>query len=439
VNRYPSWGKYPTSQPTAIISPQSPEYLRPGHLLSGLRDGALLLPRGLGRSYGDSCLNNDHVLLETSKMAQLISFDETTGVLRAEAGFSLAQILAHCVSKGWFLPVSPGTKFVTLGGAVANDIHGKNHHRAGTFGCHVRRFALMRSSGEVLECSSTENSELFCATIGGLGLTGLIIWVEIQMTKIASPFLSTRYTRFRNLNEFYEVSLDQERQFEYTVAWVDCTSEGPHLGRGIYMAGNFTEAQGRSSVSGFSVPFPCEAPSWFLNSAAIRAFNFLYYHQQLTKVKDKLRHYEPYFYPLDRILHWNRMYGRRGLFQYQLVVPNTDGGRAIKEVFQHVARSKRASFLAVLKSFGQTTSPGMLSFPREGTTLVLDFPNDGERTFRLMESLDDIVRSAGGAINPSKDARMPRDMFELSFPRLAEFERLIDPHFSSSFWRRLRG
>jgi FAD/FMN-containing dehydrogenase len=379
------------------------------------------------------------MLLETSKMAHLLSFDEGTGVLRAEAGFSLANILEHCAPKGWFLPVTPGTKFVTLGGAVANDIHGKNHHRAGTFGCHLRRFAVMRSSGEVLECSPTENSELFCATIGGLGLTGLLIWVEIQMTKIPSPFLATRYTRFRNLKEFYEVSADQERAFEYTVAWVDCTSEGQHLGRGIYMAGNFTDATSRPSVASYSLPFPCEAPSWFLNSMAIRAFNFLYYNQQLSKVKDKIRHYEPYFYPLDRILHWNRMYGTRGLFQYQLVVPNNDGGRAIKEVFEHVARSKRASFLAVLKSFGPIRSPGMLSFPREGTTLVLDFPNDGERTLRLMESLDAIVRSVGGAINPAKDARMPRDIFESSFPRLAEFQQHIDPRFSSSFWRRLRG
>jgi FAD/FMN-containing dehydrogenase len=378
-------------------------------------------------------------VIDTSKMNTLLQFDEETGVLRAEAGLSLAKILEVSVPKGWFIPVSPGTKFVTLGGAVANDVHGKNHHLAGTFGCHVRRLGLLRSNGELLECSPTSNRELFCATIAGLGLTGLITWVEIQMIRIASPFLSTRYTRFRNLDEYVELAQAEERLFEYTVAWVDCTSEGPRLGRGIFMAGNFTDARKHPPTSNRSLTFPFEAPPWFLNSFAIRAFNTLYYNQQIQRVKESIRHYEPFFYPLDRILEWNRMYGQRGFFQYQLVVPSTDGGRAIKEVFKRVTRSKRASFLAVLKTFGSMRSPGMLSFPRPGFTLVLDFPNDGAKTLELMNSLDDIVRSAGGAINPSKDARMPQDLFESAYPRLSEFEQYIDPSFSSSFWRRVRG
>jgi FAD/FMN-containing dehydrogenase len=433
VKRYSSWGRFPASKPRETISTHAPTYSIPSN-----DNGLFLLARGLGRSYGDSCLNNDHVVIDTSKMSSLLEFDEHTGVLRAEAGLSLAQILEFSVPKGWFIPVSPGTKFVTLGGAVANDVHGKNHHLAGTFGCHVRGLGLLRSSGEFLECSPNQNRELFCATVAGLGLTGLITWVEIQMIRIASPFLTTRYTRFQNLDEYFQLCEQEEKEFEYTVAWVDCTSEGPRLGRGIFMAGNFTNANRKTPTSARSITFPFEAPSWFLNSFAVRSFNTLYYNQQLRRVKESIRHYEPFFYPLDRVLEWNRMYGQRGFFQYQLVVPLTDGGRAIKEVFKRVARSKRASFLAVLKTFGAMQSPGMLSFPRPGFTLVLDFPNDGAKTFELMNSLDEIVRSVGGAINPSKDARMPQDLFEAAYPRLAEFERYIDPRFSSSFWRRVR-
>jgi FAD/FMN-containing dehydrogenase len=435
VNGYSSWGRYPSSTPARVYTPTAPEY----SLGDCSAPRALLLPRGLGRSYGDSCLNNNHTLLDTRTMTEVMNFDEQSGVLRAESGLSLASILELTVPKGWFLPVSPGTKFVTLGGAVANDIHGKNHHRHGTFGCHVRRFALKRSDGSLIECSPEHNCELFKATIAGLGLTGLIIWVEIQLIPIPSPFVNIRYTRFRNLDEFFYVSNSEEQKFEYTVAWVDCTSEGRKLGRGIFMAGSFTEATRRPSASTMSVSFPWDAPHWLLNSYSIRAFNELYYNQQLTRVRESVKHYEPFFYPLDRILHWNRMYGKRGFFQYQVVVPVTDGGRAIKEIFARVAHSKKASFLAVLKSFGSLPSPGMLSFPRPGITLVLDFPNHGDSTLQLLNDLDGVVQTAGGALNPSKDARMPPELFSLSYPRVAEFEKYIDPQFSSSFWRRVRG
>ncbi len=436
MNSYPSWGRYPFATPAEITHPEGPNYA-----VETSQPGRLLLPRGLGRSYGDSCLNNGHALLVTSRMRRVLHFDHDTGVLRAESGLSLAEILTFSVPEGWFLPVSPGTKFVTLGGAVANDIHGKNHHRAGTFGRHVRRMAIQRSDGSTTECSPEQNSALFNATVAGLGLTGLITWVEIQMTRIPSPFLTTRYTRFRNLDEFFDISRREEEQFEYTVAWVDCTAEGNRLGRGIFMAGNFTAATRRTPASALSIPFPCDAPPWFLNSYAIRAFNSLYYHQQLSRIKESIRHYEPFFYPLDRILNWNRMYGKRGFFQNQLVVPATDSkdsASAIKEIFTRVSRSKKASFLAVLKSFGPLTSPGLMSFPRAGITLVLDFPYDGPETLQLLSDLDQVVRSAGGAINPSKDARMPQDLFLSAYPRVKEFETFIDPRFSSSFWRRLR-
>jgi FAD/FMN-containing dehydrogenase len=360
-------------------------------------------------------------------------------LLRVEAGVSLAEILRIFIPRGWFLPVSPGTKFVTIGGAVANDIHGKNHHRAGTFGRHVTQLGLVRSSGESLICSPSTNPELFRATIGGLGLTGLIVWVEIRLIKITSPFLNTQSIKFANLDEFMAISHETDSLFDYSVAWVDCLADGSSMGRGIFMAGNFSPPSSARPPRSFSLSVPCSAPNWVLNSFVMRAFNILYYNHQRSKVVDALQYYEPFFYPLDAILHWNRIYGTRGFFQYQLVVPFQDGSAALKEIFARISRSGRASFLAVLKTFGEVESPGLLSFPRRGVTLALDFPNQGAPTYALMDELDRIVLQAGGALYPAKDARMSLEMFERSFPRLAEFQRWVDPNFSSSFWRRVRG
>jgi FAD/FMN-containing dehydrogenase len=398
-----------------------------------------VLPFGLGRSYGDSCLNDGNVLLDTRALSHFISFDEQSGLLRAEAGMSLAEILETLVPRGWFLPVSPGTKFVTLGGALANDIHGKNHHRAGTFGNHVTRFGLLRSSGEYFTCSPTDHAELFRATIGGLGLTGLIVWVEIRLIPIPSPYLDTRNIKFANLDEFLAISLATDPVFDYSVAWVDCIADGPSMGRGIFMAGNFAQTRPSRKPSKLSLSIPMDAPSFVLNPFSMKAFNTIYYNLQRSKTVDALTHYEPFFYPLDSVLHWNRIYGKRGFFQYQLIVPFGDQGAALKEIFSYISRSRRASFLAVLKTFGDIESPGLLSFPRKGATLALDFPNEGRSTFKLMDDLDRIVSEAGGALYPAKDARMSPSIFEQSFPRLAEFEKWIDPRFSSSFWRRVRG
>jgi len=429
---YLSWGRYPkphTQSALAIRSLAEP--------LPILKSPHTVLPYGLGRSYGDSCLNDGNMVIPMAGFDHFISFDPTTGVVRAEAGTSLAAILETFVPRGWFLPVSPGTKFVTLGGAVANDIHGKNHHVAGTFGRHVRRFELLRSSGERLICSPTENKELFCATIAGLGLTGLMTWIEIQLIPIRSPYLDTRTTKFRNLDEFFDVSKESDALFEYSVSWVDCTSEGQNLGRGLFMAGNFSEKTKPGKRPNLSLPFPCEAPGWLLNSLFMKSFNTLYYNKQRARVVDGLTHYEPFFYPLDAILNWNRMYGRRGFFQYQLVVPFEQDRSIIKEIFTRITRSKRASFLAVLKTFGDIASPGMLSFPRKGVTLALDFPNDGAPTLELMNELDSIVFAAGGALYAAKDARMSSESFIASYPRWQEFSSYIDPAFSSSFWRRV--
>lgn len=433
MTRYESWGRYPKVTNQTVLRATSPSAPLP--LPS---DNLSVLPFGLGRSYGDSCVNDNNAIIETSGLSNLISFNAETGVLRAESGVNLATILEVFVPRGWFLPVTPGTKFVTLGGAIANDIHGKNHHRAGTFGCHVTRFGLLRSTGEHLTCSPTENTQLFRATIGGMGLTGLITWAEIQLRAIRSPYLDTRTIKFKNLDDFIQVSKENDPIYEYSVSWVDCTTEGENLGRGLFMAGNFSERTKSKKPLSLSLPFPCEAPSWLLNSLFMRSFNTLYYNKQRSRTVDALTHYEPFFYPLDAILNWNRMYGSRGFFQYQFVVPFDSDGRTIKEIFTRITRSKRASFLAVLKTFGDVPSPGIMSFPRKGITLALDFPNQGAPTLKLMEQLDEVVLQAGGSLYPAKDARMSHAGFIQSHPRLAEFEPHIDPRFSSSFWRRVR-
>jgi FAD/FMN-containing dehydrogenase len=429
---YYSWGYHP--------KPHDQEVVRLTSLKAALElpaNGRSVLPFGLGRSYGDSCLNSSNAIIPCAGFDKFITFDSSSGILRAEAGVSLAAILHTFVPKGWFLPVSPGTKFVTLGGAIANDIHGKNHHVAGTFGRHVKRFELLRSTGERLICSPSENQALYAATIAGLGLTGLITWVEVQLIPIKSPYLDTRTTKFRNLDEFFDISRESDALFEYSVSWVDCTSQGANLGRGLFMAGNFSERTKPGRRPSLSIPFPCQAPSWLLNSLFMKSFNTLYYNKQISRVVEGLTHYEPFFYPLDAILNWNRMYGSRGFFQYQFVVPFEQDRGIIKEIFERITASKRASFLAVLKTFGDIPSPGMLSFPRKGVTLALDFPNDGAPTLDLMAELDSIVFQAGGCLYPAKDARMSPQAFRASYPRLAEFTPHIDPRFSSSLWRRV--
>ena len=432
TKRYQPWGRFPKAdhQVLEINSRFDP---------IPLPAVGSVLPFGLGRSYGDSCVNNGNTIISCQKLNRFIDFDPSTGILSAEAGVSLQDIVETFVPKGWFLPVSPGTKFVTLGGAIANDIHGKNHHRSGTFGRHVRRFGLVRSNGERLVCSPTDSPDLFNATIGGLGLTGLITWAEIELKPVKSGFLDTSTIKFRNLQEFFDVSAEYEPKYEYTVSWVDCTSKGNNLGRGLFMAGNFSEREKHylpQPPKGLNLTFPIDAPSFALNPFSVKAFNELYYQKQRSRIVEKLSYYDSFFYPLDAILHWNRLYGNRGFFQYQLVVPYDDK-KIIESIFKLITDFGKASFLAVLKTFGDLASPGMMSFPKPGVTLALDFPNDGPSTFHLMEKLDEVVRNAGGCVYPAKDARMSPESFKKYFPMWQEFSEYVDPRFSSSFWRRV--
>ena len=392
------------------------------------------LPFGLGRSYGDVCLNEGGTLLCTRGLKRFIAFDRASGRLTCESGVLLQEILALAVPQGFFLPVTPGTRLVTLGGAIANDVHGKNHHVAGSFGRHVVRFELLRSTGERLVCSQTENRELFRATIGGLGLTGLITWAEIQLIEVANPFMIVEQTRFHSLDEYFSLNEEKAANWPYTVAWFDC---GAKVGRGIYMAGRHAPVQ--ESLPPWrerTIHFPFDPPFSMVRRSTVRLFNLAYYHRPLGR-GPRLVHHVPFFYPLDGVLDWNRAYGRRGLMQYQCVLPPGCARDALLELLTIIARHREGSFLAVLKTFGNQEPPGMLSFSRPGTTLALDFAYRGQKTERLFQELDAVVAFAGGALNPSKDACMSGEMFRRAYPAFEEFSRFIDPAFSSSFWRRV--
>ncbi len=431
MTSWQSWGRLASPGPARVCTPQFE-----GDALA-LPPDLAALPFGRGRSYGDVCHNGGGVLLHTARLDRFIAFDPATGVLRCESGVSLRDILELVVPQGWFLAVTPGTREVSVGGAIANDVHGKNHHAAGSFGHHLRRFELLRSSGERLRCSPTVNPDWFAATIGGLGLTGLITWAELQLVPIANPFMQVRTTRFPHLDAFWERNAAMEPDWPYTVAWIDCVASGAARGRGVFMAARHAAPQPQLPVwreARRAVPFT--PPFSLVNAATLRGFNLLYWHR--AREGDALTHHVPYFYPLDGIAHWNRMYGRRGFFQYQCVVPPDTQRDAIAELLRRIARSGQGSFLAVLKTFGRLPSLGLLSFPRAGATLALDFPNRGHATLRLFEELDAVVREAGGAIYPAKDARMPGSMFERGYPRAQEFSRFIDPRFGSDFWRRVR-
>jgi FAD/FMN-containing dehydrogenase len=427
-----SWGRYPRATPARIT--------RLTNRLAPLPESDLpLLVYGNGRSYGDVCLNDGgHVLLARG-LDRFIAFDADTGVLRAEAGVLLAEILDLIVPQGWFLPVTPGTRFVTLGGAVANDVHGKNHHRAGTFGHHVRAFELVRSDGRRRVCTPTENADWFAATLGGLGLTGLITWVEIQLRAIAGPWIQAESRRFANLGDFFSLSEESDRTHEFTVAWVDCAARGAKLGRGIMLSGDFAPGSagtGKPPQAHGRLTVPITPPLSLINAFSLKAFNALYYRKPAGAF---LSHYAPFFYPLDGIDHWNRIYGPKGFLQYQCVLPPDAAEPATRELLARIAKSGQGSFLAVLKRFGDRPSLGMLSFPRPGVTIALDFPFKGEVTLRLLDSLDALVAATGGALYPAKDARMGPEIFRLSFPMLDRFMPFLDPGLSSRFWRRIGG
>lgn len=408
----------------------------------GLPDTAeTLLPWGQGRSYGDVCVNESNTVVSTRRLNKFIEFDAESGVLACESGVSLGEILRLVSPYGWFLPVVPGTQFVSAGGAIANDVHGKNHELFGNFGNHVLEFTLLRSDRGRVQCSPENNPELFAATIGGLGLTGLILTATIQLRRVDGIGVRHETIAFSGLEEFRELSNASKDTHEYVVAWVDCVSGPGKLGRGLLSRGNHAPMTRKpnshtDNVTRLSVPF--DFPGFALNKCSIWGFNQVYFHAGKRHAEERTTHYEKFLFPLDSIGDWNRMYGRRGFYQYQCVVPRDDYG-PLQAILERIGSSGAGSFLAVLKEFGDMPARGMLSFPRSGVTLALDFPNKGEKTRQLLTSLDELVMEAGGAVYAAKDARMAPAAFARYYQDWEKFAAFIDPRFSSSFWRRVTG
>jgi FAD/FMN-containing dehydrogenase len=431
--QFESWGRFPK-----LFAEVRPLFWKEDFPAS-MAAGTKILAVGMGRSYGDVCLLQHGTLLTTPNLDRLISFDSHTGLLRCEAGVSLAEILDFAVPRGWFLPVSPGTKYVTVGGAIANDIHGKNHHVAGTFGLHIPRFELVRSDGTQVVCSPTENPEWYAATIGGMGLTGLISWAELQLRPIVSRRIRYRSTKFVGLDEFVALSQASAHK-EYSVAWIDCVTQGRNFARGIFLQGEHDENPGPlTPLAKPKLALPVDLPEFALSRFSVGAFNTLYYHKQMAKDRTGLIDYEPFFYPLDRILQWNRMYGKQGLLQFQCVLPWETGTMGMTQLLKAITASGLASFLAVLKVFGDAVSPGVMSFPVPGITLALDFPVRREVSFDLLDRLSGITADFGGRMYPAKDACMSPAHFQQFYPQWEQWAAYIDPAFSSSFWQRVTG
>jgi FAD/FMN-containing dehydrogenase len=429
MTKMSSWGRLNAHEHVVIdINDRS-------HIPALLQSHKPGLAYGMGRSYGDVCLNPDGILWKTTKLDRFISFNNKTGILHCEAGVLLRDIQRLVIPRGWILPVTPGTQLVTVGGAIANDVHGKNHHVFGSFGDHLLQIRLLRTTGETIDCSLMQHTDWLTATIGGLGLTGVIVEAEIQLQKVPSAWLNVESIAYSNLDEFFHLADDSEAQWQHTVSWIDCLYG---IGRGIFMRANPTEETARiETTRQLSMPFT--PPVSLVNRLSLHPFNNAYFHLQRRQARPRIAHYEKFFYPLDNLLNWNRMYGPKGFFQYQSVVPRAGGKEVIQAMLTAIASSGEGSFLAVLKTFGNREALGMMSFPQPGVTLALDFSNNGTRTLNLFERLDAIVREAGGRIYPAKDARMPRDLFEQGYPKLHEFLAYRDPGISSALSRRLIG
>jgi decaprenylphospho-beta-D-ribofuranose 2-oxidase len=437
------WGRYPVE----LCHVSRPEKL--SELASILESGhqPSYIPRGLGRSYGDAALNEDAGVIWDVRLNRLIAFDSANGLLECEAGASLAEILEFFLPRGWFLPVTPGTRFVTVGGAIAADIHGKNHHKDGSFSNFVMDLRLLTSTGDVLECSPTTEPEVFWATVGGMGLTGIILSARLRLRRVESAYVLVDYHQARSLEEVLAIMESSDDRYDYSVAWIDGLAKGQAMGRSILMQGNHAPAA--ELASHIRKPFGAPAtprwnlfvdlPSMLLNHVTVKAFNSAYYALHRPAAR-KLVSFEKFFYPLDAINQWNRMYGKRGFVQYQVALPEASGRAGLATILDRVARSGRASFLAVLKRFGDP-GPGLLSFPLRGYTLALDMPVALGLIYFLHE-LDRITLDYGGRIYLAKDAALRSDDFAAMYPKLESFraiQRKLDPKrlFSSSLARRL--
>jgi decaprenylphospho-beta-D-ribofuranose 2-oxidase len=419
-----NWGNYPA------IESDERSFSFDDQLKELVKSDQRFIARGNGRCYGDGSLAENTI--STLKYDKVLSFDKVNGVFETESGITLDQVLEIIVPAGWFLPVTPGTKFITIGGAIASDVHGKNHHVDGAFSSHVLEMDVMLSTGETLTCSPFFNQDLFEATCGGMGLTGVITRVRFRLKKIETSYIKQKQIKAANLEELLKL-FDEYKNYTYSVAWIDCLIRGDEFGRSILILGEHArldELEPAQRNKPLALPgkkqinFPFNLPSWVLNTLTVRAFNFVYYSKNLKKVIDNVVSYEPFFYPLDAILNWNRGYGKNGFIQYQFVIP-MHAKQGLIEILERISDEGLGSFLAVLKVFGKQDS--LISFPMEGYTLALDFPvRDG--LFRFLDELDSIVLKYGGRLYMSKDARMKAQMLESGYPRLQEFKSIVEKY-----------
>lgn len=385
------------------------------------------IARGNGRCYGDASLAP--VTVSTLKYDKVLSFDIKAGLFECESGLTLDKILDIIVPKGWFLPVTPGTKFITVGGAVASDVHGKNHHIDGSFSSHIMEMDIIGLNGEIISCSPTQNPELFWATCGGMGLTGIISRVKFDLKKIETSYIKQKQLKAKNLDEVIRF-FDEYKSYTYSVAWIDCLKKGNGFGRSILMLGEHAkldELPENKKSNPLKLPpkkqvnFPFNLPSFILNKFTVKVFNFLYYHKNFKKEINNVVSYEPFFYPLDAILHWNRGYGKKGFVQYQFVLP-LESRQGLIEILNKISDKGLGSFLAVLKIFGKQDD--LISFPMEGYTLALDFPVR-KGLFEFLDELDQVVLSYGGRLYMSKDARMKPEVLASGYKRLPEFKEIV--------------
>lgn len=435
------WGRYPVEECTVY----RPEKRREAMALFEDAAETTAIGRGLGRSYGDAAVNGGGAVFDLSRLNRMLSFDPESGVLECESGVSLAEILDAFVPRGFFPSVLPGTKFVTVGGAIGNDIHGKNHHKDGTFSQFVESFTLLTPAGETLECSRECNPDVFWATVGGIGLTGLILTARIRLQPIETAYVKSDYVRARNIDEVLAAISESDEEYKYSVAWVDCLAKGASLGRSVLMRGNHAP---RAALPPSRDPLrvkpklektvPFDFPGFVLNPVSIAMFNQAYYMLHGT-TQGKLVDFDTYFCPLDSIHHWNRMYGKHGFGQYQVTFP-LECRQGLITMLEKISGKGWASFLAVLKRMG-AQGPGLLSYPSEGYTITLDLPMR-RGLIAFLREIDALVLDNGGKFYCAKDFCTLPETFAAMYPRLDEFRAIkarLDPdgRLSSSMSRRL--
>ena len=410
--RYKSWGLYPR------IKSKGVEFSSILELQERIISSKNYIPYGNGRSYGDSALNE--TVIPMRQLNKILSLDEINGIIELQSGVLLSEILDFCIPKGWFLKVTPGTKLITVGGAIASDVHGKNHHIDGCFGNSVLELDLLQPNGEIVTCSSTQNDELFRHTCGGQGLTGIIVKAKLELKRIESSRIKQTTIKTGSLKETFEV-FEEIKDQPYSVAWIDCLSTGRKLGRSHVMYGDFISDGNLDMKEGLKLNIPFFFPSITLNKWTVKAFNWFYYNKQLGKVKESKVGFNSFFYPLDAISNWNRIYGRKGFLQYQFILPLEVSYDGVKQILEILGKSGKASFLAVLKLYGKQNE-NTLSFPMEGYSLALDL-KVSKSVFELLDRLDEIVENFGGRVYLSKDARLSESSFNKTYGNAELFRK----------------